>query len=88
MAWSTIKVNMLVSLESFMSLTVKDLEKLQLDYPDYQMELVGGEIIVMSPSGLESDEVAIEICRQLGQLRETPSLRKNCWIERRFCPTQ
>ena len=49
-----------------MSLTVKDLEKLQADYPDYQMELVGGEIIVVSPSGLESDEVAIEICRQLG----------------------
>ena len=49
-----------------MSLTVKDLEKLQVDYPEYQMELVGGEIIVMSPSGLESDEVAIEICRQLG----------------------
>ncbi len=32
-------------------LTVKDLEKLQIDYPDYQMELVGGEIIFMSPSG-------------------------------------
>ena len=23
-------------------LTVKDLEKLQVDYPDYRMELVGG----------------------------------------------
>lgn len=30
------------------------------------MELIDGEIIVMSPSGLESDEVAAEICRQLG----------------------
>jgi Uma2 family endonuclease len=49
-----------------MSLTVKDLEKLQEAYPDYQMELVGGEIIVMSPSGLESDEIAAEIIRQLG----------------------
>ncbi len=47
------------------NLTIKDLEKLQIDYPDYQMELVGGEIIVMSPSGLESDEVAAEIVAQL-----------------------
>ena len=47
------------------NLTVKDLEKLQVDYPDYQMELVGGEIIFMSPSGLESDEVAAEIVAQL-----------------------
>jgi Uma2 family endonuclease len=47
------------------SLTVKDLEKLQREYPDYQMELVGGEIIFMSPSGLESEEVGIEIAAQL-----------------------
>ncbi|MGD1699488.1 Uma2 family endonuclease [Dapis sp. BLCC M229] len=47
------------------SLTVKDLEKLQAQHPDYQMELVGGEIIFMSPSGLESEEVAIEIAAQL-----------------------
>ncbi|MBF2025791.1 MAG: Uma2 family endonuclease [Oscillatoriales cyanobacterium C42_A2020_001] len=49
-----------------MSLTAKDLEKLQTKLPDYPMELVGGKIIVMSPSGLESDEVAVEIGRQLG----------------------
>ncbi len=47
------------------SLTVKDLENLQAEHPDYQLELVGGEIIVMSPSGLESEEVAIEIAAQL-----------------------
>ena len=46
-------------------LTVKDLEKLQAEHPDYRMELVGGEIIFMSPSGLESDEVAAEIVAQL-----------------------
>jgi Uma2 family endonuclease len=46
-------------------LTVKDLEKLQAENPDYQLELVGGEIIVMSPSGLESDEVAAAIVAQL-----------------------
>jgi len=49
-----------------MHLTVKDLEKLQAQQLDYQMELVGGNIIIMSPSGLESDEVAAEIIRQLG----------------------
>jgi len=49
-----------------MPLTVKDLEKLQTQLPNYSMELVGGEVIVMSPSGLESDEVALEIGRQLG----------------------
>lgn len=46
-------------------LTVKDLEYLQDKHPDYQMELVGGEIIIMSPSGLESDEVAALIVAQL-----------------------
>ncbi|MGB3508512.1 MAG: Uma2 family endonuclease [Microcoleaceae cyanobacterium] len=47
------------------NLTVKDLKKLQVDYPDYRMELVSGEIIIMSPSGLESDEVAAAIIAQL-----------------------
>jgi Uma2 family endonuclease len=44
-----------------MSLTVKDLEKLQAHYPDYRMELVEGKIIIMSPSGYESDEVAFRV---------------------------
>lgn len=48
-----------------MSLTVNDLEKLQSQYPDYRMELVNGQVIVMSPSGYESDEVAFEFGRQL-----------------------
>jgi Uma2 family endonuclease len=42
-------------------LTVKDLEKVQTQFPDYQMELVNGEIILMSPSGYESDEVATRV---------------------------
>jgi Uma2 family endonuclease len=39
-----------------MSLTIKDLEQLQLQNPDFRMELVEGNIIVMGPSDYESDE--------------------------------
>ncbi|MBD2386773.1 Uma2 family endonuclease [Cylindrospermum sp. FACHB-282] len=49
-----------------MYLTVQDLEKMQADYPDYRMELVDGSIVVMSPSGYESEEVGTEFARILG----------------------
>jgi len=47
-------------------LTVKDLEKVQHQLgDDYRLELVNGEIVLMSPSGYESDEVAFEFGAQL-----------------------
>ncbi|MBK1990619.1 Uma2 family endonuclease [Sphaerospermopsis aphanizomenoides BCCUSP55] len=48
-----------------MSLTVKELEEIQLAYPDYRMELVDGSIIIMSPSGYESEEVGTEFAALL-----------------------
>jgi Uma2 family endonuclease len=55
----------MASVTSVTSLTRKDLEKLQAEHPDYRMELVDGKIIIMSPSGYESDEVALEFGAQL-----------------------
>lgn len=49
-----------------MALTVHELTKLQADYPDYRMELIDGEVMVMSPSGYEADEVSSELVRVLG----------------------
>jgi Uma2 family endonuclease len=49
-----------------MALTVKDLEQLQAEHPEYRMELVDGEVKIMSPSSYESDEVSSELVRQLG----------------------
>ncbi|MGB7442296.1 MAG: Uma2 family endonuclease [Coleofasciculaceae cyanobacterium] len=40
-----------------MSLTITDLEQLQAEHPDWQMELVNGNILVMGPSDYESDEI-------------------------------
>jgi Uma2 family endonuclease len=49
-----------------MALTVADLEKLQTDFPDYQMELVEGKILVMGPSDVESSEIGCRLIRFLG----------------------
>jgi Putative restriction endonuclease len=49
-----------------MTLTTKDLETFQAQHPDHQLELVDGTLTIMSPSGFESDEIAAEIIRQLG----------------------
>jgi Uma2 family endonuclease len=40
-----------------MSLTIKDLEQLQSQHPDWRMELVEGNIVVMGPCDYESDEI-------------------------------
>lgn len=47
-------------------LKLKDLEQLQQQQPDLKMELVSGEIVVMSPSGYNSDEVAANLIIGLG----------------------
>jgi Uma2 family endonuclease len=49
-----------------MSFTVKELEEIQIAYPDYRLELVDGSIIIMSPSAYESEEVGTEFARILG----------------------
>ena len=48
-----------------MALTVQDLQQVQSEHPDWKMELVDGEIILMSPSGYESDEVAFRFGAKL-----------------------
>jgi Uma2 family endonuclease len=49
-----------------MVLTIQDLQHFQAQHPNHRLELVDGAIIVMSPCGYESDEIAVEISRQLG----------------------
>lgn len=47
-----------------MLLTVEDLKRFQ-HQQDYRLELVDEAIVVMSPSGFESDEIAAAIIAQL-----------------------
>ena len=48
-----------------MVLTINNLEEMQGAYPDYRMELVDGNIIVMSPSGYESEEIGTKFAALL-----------------------
>ncbi|OUL34777.1 hypothetical protein BV372_13070 [Nostoc sp. T09] len=44
-----------------MSFTITDLEQLQTEHPEWQMELVEGNIILMGPSDYESEEIATRL---------------------------
>ncbi|QSJ18242.1 Uma2 family endonuclease [Nostoc sp. UHCC 0702] len=46
--------------------TITDLEHLQAEHPEWQMELVDGNIVVMGPSDYESEEIGAELIRLLG----------------------
>ncbi len=46
--------------------TIPDLEQLQAEHPEWQMELVDGNILIMGPSDYESEEIGIEFARQMG----------------------
>ncbi|WP_017654090.1 Uma2 family endonuclease [Fortiea contorta] len=46
--------------------TIHDLEQLQTDHPEWQMELVDGNILVMGPSDFISEEIGAELIRLLG----------------------
>src|SRR5205085_6248059 len=49
-----------------MSISLQDVEKLQALYPDYQIELREGKIIIMSPSDSVSGEIGIRFGVLLG----------------------
>jgi Uma2 family endonuclease len=49
-----------------MAISFQDVEKLQKLYPDYQIELREGKIIIMSPSDFVSGEVGARFITQLG----------------------
>ncbi|WP_017748025.1 Uma2 family endonuclease [Scytonema hofmannii] len=46
-------------------LTIEELQELQIEHPDWQMELVDGSVVVMGPSDYESDEIGTELARQI-----------------------
>ncbi|MDF5738992.1 Uma2 family endonuclease, partial [Nostoc sp. S13] len=46
--------------------TIPDLEQLQAEHPEWQMELVDGNIVLMGPSDYESEEIGAELVRLLG----------------------
>ena len=48
-----------------MSLTITDLAQVQLEHPEWQLELVNGNILAMGPCDYTSDEIGTEFARQL-----------------------
>lgn len=57
-----------------MSLSFHDVEKLQALYPDYQIELREGKIIIMSPSDSVSGEIGARFIRLLGAWLDTHNI--------------
>jgi Uma2 family endonuclease len=45
--------------------SITDLEQLQVEHPEWQMELVDGSVLVMGPSDYESEEIILEFARLL-----------------------
>ncbi len=48
------------------ALTREDWEQVQSQFPDWKIELVRGKIIIMAPSGYESEEVASNFLIEIG----------------------
>jgi Uma2 family endonuclease len=46
--------------------TIHDLEDLQTEHPEWELELVDGNILVMGPSDFVSEEIGAELIRLLG----------------------
>ncbi len=59
-----------------MSLTIKDLEKLQSTYPDYQMESVG-RIIIMGLLDFYTSKFGARLIRFLGESVDPRRLRRS-----------
>src|SRR6266436_2241266 len=49
-----------------MAMSLNDVEKLQAVYPDYQIELREGKLIIMSPSDSASGEIGARFIALLG----------------------
>ena len=57
-----------------MSISFHDVEKLQALYPDHQIELREGKIIIMSPSDSVSGEIGARFIRLLGAWLDTHNI--------------
>ena len=57
-----------------MSIGLHDVEKLQALYPDYQIELREGKLILMSPSDSASGEIGVRFIRLLGTWLDTHNI--------------
>jgi Uma2 family endonuclease len=68
-----------------MSISFHDVEKLQALYPDYQIELREGKIIIMSPSDSVSGEIGARFIRLLGTWLDTHNIGRILDSSTGFC---